>query len=83
MPIAAHVHVTPGGGPVLIGCGVALLAVGAIAIVAAPSLQKRVGLSPDQTEPPGTGQILISRIIGAAFCVFGLGLLLLGILGHS
>ena len=70
----------PGGGPVFIGCGIALLAVGAIVMLAAPSLQKRVGLAPDQTEPPGPGQIWISRIIGAAFCVAGLGMLTGGIL---
>ena len=79
-PVAAHVHVTHGAGPVFIGCGIALLAVGVITILAAPSLQKRVGLGPDQTEPPGPGQIWISRIIGAAFCIFGLGMLVGGIL---
>ena len=80
MTVAAHVHVTHGAGPVFVGCGIALFVVGAITILAAPSLQKRVGLAPDQTEPPGSGQIWISRIIGAAFCVAGLGLLIGGIL---
>src|ERR1700753_1342761 len=77
--ISARVHVTPGGGPVFMWCGIALLAVGAIVILAAPSMQKRVGLAPDQTEPPGPAQIWISRIIGGAFCVVGLGMLLGGI----
>ena len=81
--ISARVHVTPGGGPVFIGCGIALLAVGAIVILAAPSMQKRVGLAPDQTEPPGPAQIWISRIIGGAFCVVGLGMLIGGILTES
>jgi hypothetical protein len=83
MPIAAHVHVTPGGGPVLIGGGIALLVVGVIVILAAPTLQKRVGLSPDQTEPPGPGQIWITRIVGAACSAFGLVLLFLGIFVNS
>ena len=80
IPVAAHVHVMHGAGPVFAGCGIALLAVGIITILAAPSLQKRVGLAPGQTEPPGPGQIWISRIIGAAFCIVGLGLLIGGIL---
>ena len=80
MPVAVHVHqVVSGGGPVLLGCGIAVLVVGAVVILAAPSLQKRVGLAPDQTEPPGPAQIWISRIIGAAFCVFGLGMMIVGL----
>ena len=81
MPIAAHARqVVSGGGPILLGCGIAVLVVGAVVILAAPSLQKRVGLAPDQTERPGPAQIWITRIIGAAFCVFGLGMIIGGTL---
>ena len=80
MPIAAHVHVIRGGGPALLICGIVLAAVGAIIFLRAASFQKRVSLSPDQpTEPPGPVQTGVNRFIGGVFCLFGLGLLIGGI----
>jgi hypothetical protein len=81
MPIAANVHVIRGGGPALLICGIVLFTVGAIIFLRAATFQKRVSLSPDQpTEPPGPVKTGTNRFIGAVFGLFGLGLLIGGIL---
>jgi hypothetical protein len=75
----AHVHVTKGGGPVLLAIGVILFIVGVVVILAAASFQKRMGLSPGQTAPPGPIQVNINRFIGAGACLFGVAIFVLGV----
>ena len=72
-----------GGGPIFTAVGLILLIVGAVIISRAASFQKRLGLEPDQTAPPGPLQTWINRFIGAFVCLFGVALLILGILALS